>query len=143
VPLVAGLDGSVLLPAPVAEVFAPLLRRAMEDAVRRDGFRFPNAVWDELGALEQAARAARAARARGVVAGVVTTTPETLSPARVVDDMRVSGVLSEEVGVPAAAEILGRSRQAVLARINRGTLPARHDERGHWMIRRENLGGPS
>jgi excisionase family DNA binding protein len=44
-----------------------------------------------------------------------------------------------EITVAAAAARLGRSRQAVLRRIARGTLPARRDERGHYLIHRANL----
>jgi hypothetical protein len=124
-PLVTNLDGTVILPAGVCAVFAPLLRRAIDEAVRRDGHRFPNEVFDELAALEAAGRAT-------TTQGVVMTMGAKLS----------AGTLESvnEVTVVEAAALTGRTRQAVQARITRETLPARRDERGHWLIRRENLG---
>jgi excisionase family DNA binding protein len=47
----------------------------------------------------------------------------------------------EEVSTTEAARILCISRQSVLARIQRRTLPARRDASGHYRIARENLKG--
>lgn len=135
-PLVRGLDGCVVIPAQVANVWAPLLRAAMREATRRDGVRYRDDVWAELEALEEAAAQLQARRA-GVVRDVVPTTPASLSP----DSLDGMGGPRRETDVGGAAEVLGCSPQAVTARIRRGTLPARKDDRGRYLIRVENLNG--
>lgn len=134
-PVVKGLDGAVVLAAPVAAVFAPLLRLALTEASRRDGIKFRPQVWTELEALEEAAAQLKARRA-GVVADVVATTGPTLSDA----SLDPTGGSFQETSVRGAAELLGCSPQAVTARIRRGTLPARKDAGGKYLVRIENLG---
>lgn len=121
-PIVTGLDGTVVLSPAVCRVFAPLLRRAITEANRRDGARFPNEIWDELGALEAAARAKNLERSRvsEVPSGTVRN-------------------MNEVEGLKAAGKILGCSPQAVHERCQRGTLPFVRDERGRYFFARENL----
>ncbi len=64
----------------------------------------------------------------GVVAGVVTPLHE-----RKVREVERS-LSGAEYGLTEFAVLAGVTRQAVLGRINRGTLPARKDARGHWRV---------
>jgi hypothetical protein len=130
--LVTGFDGAVVLSPQVCEVFTPLLRRAVDNLVRRDGVRFPSEVFEELDAMEAAARASRQRRT-GFVDGLSVTKAQPLSPENMAP--------VKELSVSEAARTVGRTRQAVLARIRSGSLPARRDEHGHWRIRCENLPG--
>jgi excisionase family DNA binding protein len=75
-----------------------------------------------------------AASARHVVIVDNAPPPGPLSPVSL-EGVNLSG---EEVTVPVAASRLGCSRQAVLARIARESLPARRDGR-RWLIAEENL----
>jgi hypothetical protein len=128
--LLRGFDGCVVLSPRTCEAFAPLLREVVDRLVRRDGVRFPNEIFEELSALEAAAAASRQHRA-SLVDGFSLTKPPPLSAAN------MSTV--KELSVSEAARTVGRTRQAVLARIRSGSLPARRDERGRWRIRCENL----
>jgi len=127
--LISGLDGCVLIGPDVAAVLAPLLRRGLEESTRRNGFRYPSAVWDALDALEASARAHRSP----VVSDVVTTTVDAAASGT------MAGVQSGEVSVSRAAALIGRSRQAIDGRCRRGSLPYRRDEKGRRWIRLENL----
>jgi hypothetical protein len=124
------VDGVLVDPSVAAEV-AGLVHRAMSEAVRRDGVRFSTGAWtvvDELRVLASEWRQR-----------VVATTGRSTTSGKV-EDVGDPQNLSGEVGTAAAAALLGvRSRQAVVNRICRGTLPARKDQKGHYRIRRENL----
>lgn len=122
--------GSVLVRPDVAAVLGPLLRRAMGQAVRVDGLRFPADVWQAVDEMEASGRAFRAgaldsplARARGAE-----------GPGCIVDD--VDGLV---IGLSRAAQLLGCSRQAVADRCRRGTLPFDRDGEGRYVFDRRNL----
>lgn len=127
--LLKGLDGCAILSPRVCETFGPILRLAINDLVRREGLRFPNEVYEELEAIEAAARASR--QRRTLSADVAIARSQSLLSEKVTS--------VNELSVTEAARRGGTSRQAVLARIGRGSLPARRDERGRWLIRAENL----
>jgi hypothetical protein len=69
-----------------------------------------------------------------VVNGVVSDVVAPLHERRLAEVERhhLSGVA--EYGLAEFAALAGVTRQAVLGRINRGTLPARKDERGRWRV---------
>lgn len=118
--------GCVLVPPEAAEELAGLLRAAMAERMRVDGWQFSARALDTVAALEEAARLRR--EGRGVVAGVVELDPPRLSSAT------VEGV---EVSVSEAARLRGVSRQAIQKRIGR-TLAARREGR-EWRIALQDL----
>lgn len=128
--LLSGLDGCVILTPRECAVFGPLLRRALDDLVRRDGVRVPSEVFKVVEELEAAGRASRQRRT-GFVDGLSVTKVAPLSSGNV-------GTV-KEVSVSEAARTVGRTRQAVLARIRSGSLPARRNDRGQWLIAAESL----
>lgn len=115
---------TVILKPSVCGELAPYLRKTLLAAQRTDGATFTAATWEVVDDVEALA----AAHARSVVSDVVVATAPTLSPVKV-----------EEVSVTEAAEILDRTRQSVLGRLARGSLPGRRDAHGQWWIARENL----
>lgn len=122
------LTGVVAVPPAVAAELAPLVRAAMRRAVHEDKATFTAAAWSIADDLDVVARTLRS----HVVADVVAQTPGRLSPAIVDSCMEV-------VGTAEAARRLGITKQAVLRRIARGTLPSRRDGRGRHWIATENL----
>jgi len=116
--------------AEVAALIHAVLRDALRRIQRNDGVVFPESVWDFVAGCQAAAELRRAQRS-GVAADVALATPETLRPA--------SLAVHEELTVTEAADLLGVKPQAIRARLKRGTIPGRHNERGHWRIRRTNL----
>lgn len=127
----SGLADCVAVSPAQAEIVAPLLRRALERARSVDGWRAPNALWSLVDELDRAACMSRSRRE--VVDEVVATTGKRLSVG-ILESME-----SGEVDVSEVSRRLRISRQAVLRRISRGTLPARRGARGRWLVRLENL----
>jgi excisionase family DNA binding protein len=118
----------VLLSPRVCEHFSLFLPQAVHDLMRRDGLRLPAEVLEALADIEVAGRASR--QRRTVVSGVAIATRQTLSPEKM--------EAVKELTVTEATRLTGTSRQAVLARIRRGSLPARRDG-SRWLIAAENL----
>jgi hypothetical protein len=133
--LLRNFDGSVIVPARVAEEIAPVLREAMESRCKRDGWKFTSAAWDVLDGLVVAGHLSRARRL--LDAGLDASRGQE-HPIGTVDPV-VSASVSEVVGLRAAGKILGCTPQAVHDRVTRGTLPCRRDERGHLVFDRRNL----
>jgi hypothetical protein len=137
--LLRGFDGSVLVPPSVAEELAPYVRSAIDAATRRDGCRLSDSALDVAAALEESARANRARRAEVVAVDNLLDSPR-LSSGRV-DPMHLSGHVAE-VGPAEFAALISVTRQAILRRCARGTLPGAHkDAAGHWRIPLSALGG--
>jgi hypothetical protein len=125
--LLVGFDGCVIVAPAVAEELAEPFRAAVAQA-RRNASPLSPAALDVIEALDQAAKANRARRS--VVADVVADLAPTLYPGKVSD----VGETGTEIGLAEVAAMTRRSRQAVLGRLHRGTLPGRRDHRGYWRI---------
>jgi hypothetical protein len=134
--LLVGFDGCVLVPAAVAEEVAGPFREALA-ALRRDALPLSPAALDVATALEQAAIANRARRT--VDAAVDAAVDGPLMGGKVGDVQHGDVASDEVVDLTRAAELRRCTRQAIWARIGRGTLPGRQDERGRWWIRLADL----
>ncbi len=113
----------VWVPAELCPGLAFMLRRAFMERVRVDRIRVPEAAWQLLEAMEEAA----ATQVPGPSAQVG-------SSATVVD-------VGSSVGAVEASVVLAIGRRAVLARIHRGALPAHKDSTGAWRIPLDALEG--
>ena len=133
--LLRNFDGSVIVPARVAEEIAPVLREAMEGRCKRDGWKFTDAAWDVLDGLTVASHLSRAQR---LLDANLDASRSHEHPIGTVDPV-VSASISEVVGLRAAGKVLGCTPQAVHDRVARGTLPFRRDERGRYAFDIRNL----
>jgi hypothetical protein len=112
----------------IALRFGPVLRRYVNEARRRDGETFTDADLDYVEGMMLMGAGLRAIRANPV-SNPVATGAETLSSVT---------VESVTFSVSQLATKSGRSRQSIWERIDRGTLPAVKNARGHWRISAEN-----
>jgi len=120
--LTYGLPVEELLP------LAALCRYGEEWLRRNDKAAPPPRLLARIADLERAAAAA--GRGVDVVADVDAPVAHPLTSVKV----EPVGSFQDEVSLPRAAALRGCSRQALWARIDRGTLPARKDEAGRWLV---------
>ena len=118
---------SPVVAAPIVSVqVAPYLRSALKQAAHNDGRTFTPEVWAWVDDLE-----AVLAIYRRVVSGVGGGGNEGLEPVRV-ESM-------PEMTCSEAAGRLGVTSEAVRRKCIRGTLPARQDASGKWLVRAESV----
>jgi hypothetical protein len=108
---------------------APELRAQLRERNRRDHQTYPPEVWAFLDALDEGAADWAERRFNA---------PVEHSTARDVPSLKL-GVDGREITVTEAAEMTCKTDKSLYARIARGTLPARRDEKGRLWIRVENL----
>jgi hypothetical protein len=109
----------IVEPEDAGEV-AIALRLGMAEMAHRDSYTFRASTRDVLNGLIAAARLSR-------VVERVNSSIDQNSPSGTVEHM-------DEATVAEAVEITGISRQAINARIKRGTLPARKGRNGRYLI---------
>lgn len=131
VELLDGHERDVLLPARVVGPFARILRREFE-TFHRAGVQIDREAWEALESMEKAAtvnKQVKGTTTAGRFTETLTVTTGSLStPGNMV-----------EVTVSQAAELEGTSRQAIYARIKRGSLPSRLDGNGRQVVQIDNL----
>jgi len=116
------------LPLGEVAVIAAALRRDVA-AARRNGLQPDELELRRLADLELVLSAMRPQPA--VVSDVVEPVVAPLHGRKVVEMGSGSG---SELSLAEVAAARNTSRQAVLAQVHRGTLPARKDERGRWRV---------
>jgi hypothetical protein len=130
-----GLDSSITYRLPPEELpaLADLLhvgRRWIEES----GVRLPPWLVARLADIDAVAEAAIAAKS-DLVANAFDVVADLAPPLSSGNLEDVS--LSEkepEIGLTEVAALTGTSRQAVLGRVHRRTLPGRKDDRGRWLV---------
>lgn len=140
-PVVRGFDGAWVVPGRFAGEFEAILR-AHYRRRQAEGFRFPNALWNELDAAKEAGELDRARR------HPPDADPDAApdkNPDADPDEKRRPGTL-EDVGregdivrgLRRASAIAGCSAQSLHERCQRGSLPFERDGRV-YLFRLENL----
>lgn len=123
--VINGLDGMVVASMRVAYEIAPMVRKAMMEAAKRDGVEFTPEAWDWVAGLEFIAEKRQAVADNGCA-------------------IDRSGLPSPKLGsmptlsLNEAAHAAGMTRQAIRKRIDRGTLPATQIG-GRWRIGAEHF----
>lgn len=131
VDLLAGHENDVLLPARVVGPFAHILRRELS-MYARSGVQIDHEIWRALEGMEKAAAANKQVRGTTTAGTLTETLTVTAGPLSTPGNM-------VEVTISQAAELEGTSRQAIYARIKRGSLPSRLDGQGRRVVQIDNL----
>lgn len=131
VDLLAGHENDVLLPARVVGPFARILRRELS-TYARSGVRIDPEIWQTLEGMEKGAAVNTQVKGPTTAGTLTETLTVTMGPLSTPGNM-------VEVTVSQAAELEGTSRQAIYARIKRGSLPSRLDGNGRQVVQIDNL----